>query len=1369
MAKKTSNGSTKQSIVRHHSDWIRLVERSGPFLSMPVLLEVFPQGLNKDDRDRRAALRERYESWQSASNDISVHRAWVKYVLTDALELPEEYLFDAGHIPQSLQLDVTQQREVLKPDMAVVECDDASGARTPRMIVMIVPSTQGLDKALPNKQWKASPQSRMSDLVRGCSSSGITIGLLTNGEQWMLVYSKDGETASFTTWYASIWFDEPITLRAFRGLLSARRFFGDPDQTLERLFERSAQDQHEVTDQLGLQIRDALETLVEAIDRIDRDRKQELLKGVSEEQLYEACINVMMRLVFLFFAEERRLLPVQESFYEQNYSILALVDQLQAKKIAGEELLEYGGAAWSRLLALFRAMHGGVRHDDMYLPAYGGSLFDPDRFPFLEGRSSGTTWKDVEANQLPISDRTMLHILEALQFLEVPGISRGERVTRRISFRELGVEDIGHIYESLLDHTAKRAESDMLGLVGSKDKEPEISLALLEEKAEAGLESLVEFLASETGKADTTLENLLNKDASFEESQLLSACNNNNGLLKRIKPFANLIRANRSDDPVVIPKGSVFVTAGTDRRSSGTHYTPRNLTEPIVQYTLEPLVYIGPTEGLPQNEWKLKSPAELLDLKICDMACGSGAFLVQAARYMSDRLLEAWNAVKQENPNAIGVTPEGKTASGKANEILVPNDTDEQYIYALRIIVQRCLYGVDINPLAAEMAKLSLWLLTLAKDQPFEFLDHAIRCGDSLVGISSIEQLQNFSLDPGGPKSVRYRGVIRDEVSQAIDERLKLQDMQVISINDVHTQEDLLRQSDARLRPLVYAADLLVSASLWHESTREREEWTRHFAVVANELFDKEEFVALAATANKERRGQKMFHWPLEFPEVIVRRGGFDAFVGNPPFMGGRMIGRALGIEYYSFLDHVRNFVIGSPDLCAYFLLRAFAILREEGSFGLLATKTISETGTRVVCLDQLIERGGTVYRAHSRLGWPGVAAVFVAVVHMLKGRWRGPSVLDGIIVSSINGGLEEAFVDSTPWKLKSMKGRYGQGQCLMDNGGYQLDAVARQRLIDEDPKSAEIIRPLYNGKDLNTLYLFEPYRWVINFRQMTESEAKAYPSAFRHVTDKVKDYRDGLTGQIHETCYWRFWDYRKKLIEQLEKHERVLASSRHTKYVSFRRVPTDAVYTEATKLYLFFEPWEFATLQSSFHQEWAAWRSATLGETTFAYSTSECLETWPMPDDKRGAIQLCDAIGIAYDTHRESVMAEHHLGLTDLYNRFHDPNHSSSDIQKLRELHVEMDQAVAEAYDWGALILGHDFHETKQGIRFTICESARREVLQRLLRLNHERYAEEINRGLHGKKKLKAAKTDNTKKSQKSSSTAPMLPGMGDDDDEGG
>ena len=229
--------------------------------------------------------------------------------------------------------------------------------------------------------------------------------------------------------------------------------------------------------------------------------------------------------------------------------------------------------------------------------------------------------------------------------------------------------------------------------------------------------------------------------------KLRAACGNDEALFNRVRPFSGLVRNDTFDRPVVIRKGSVFVTAGTDRRSSGTHYTPRSLTEPIVQYTLEPLVYVGPAEGKPKEEWTLRPAKELLDLKICDMACGSGAFLVQACRYLSERLVEAWEDAEKRHPGVPGITPEGTASTGAANEQLIPKDTNERLAYARRIVAQRCLYGVDKNPLAVEMAKLSLWLLTLAKDKPFTFLDHAIRCGDSLVGIRDIRQLKYFQLD----------------------------------------------------------------------------------------------------------------------------------------------------------------------------------------------------------------------------------------------------------------------------------------------------------------------------------------------------------------------------------------------------------------------------------------------------------------------------------------------------------------------------------------------------------------------------------------------------------------------------------------------
>ncbi len=605
----------------------------------------------------------------------------------------------------------------------------------------------------------------MMQLLR---DSGIRLGIVTNGDHWMLVNAPKNETTGYVSWYANLWLEEPVTLRAFRTLLCADRFFNVPDaETLDLkdgLLDQSANDQQEVTDQLGYQVRKAVEVLIQSLDKADQDNGGKLLTGVEEKILYESALTVMMRLVFLFCAEERGLIPnpADKELYDRFFAASTLRESLRiAADQYGEEILGLRYDAWTRLLTTFRAVYAGAKHDRLKLRAYGGSLFNPDRFPFLEGRKFGTSWKNTEATPLPVSNRTVLHLLEALQVLRSRLPGGGAVEARKLSFRALDIEQIGHVYEGLLDHTAKRATDPVLGLAGTRDKEPEVPLAELEKIAAKGEKELLKFLKEETGRSEPALKKGLNAEI---EDQLVSrfrtACQDSE-LWKRVKPFAGLVRLDDVDYPVVINTGSVFVTAGTDRRSSGTHYTPKSLTEPIVQYTLEPLVFVGPAEGLPREEWKLRSAKELLALKICDMACGSGAFLVQACRFMAAQLLEAWKAVQQANPGTLRITPEGEPSTGQPGEMLIPDDPDERKAFALRIVAQRCLYGVDKNPLAVEMAKLSLWLLTLAKDKPFEFLDHAIRCGDSLVGIQNLDQLRKFDLQPNAPGTIDFPGEFR--------------------------------------------------------------------------------------------------------------------------------------------------------------------------------------------------------------------------------------------------------------------------------------------------------------------------------------------------------------------------------------------------------------------------------------------------------------------------------------------------------------------------------------------------------------------------------------------------------------------------------
>lgn len=345
------------SIPHHHSEWQTLLDISGPFLSLPVLTRVFPQGLDQPDPALRRDLRAAYDEWktaqQTARPDPRLHRAWIEFVLLDVLGFPEEVLADGA----ALAVAVPGEGKALCADLAVLAPDGGA----PQLPVMVWPAGQNLQRPVTGRGWKASPATRLLELVRGLD---VPLGLASNGEQWLLVHAPRGETASFITWLAGLWSEEPLSLRALVSLLGVRRFFSVAvADRLPALFAESSAFQQEVTDQLGAQVRRAVEILIRQLDRTDRDWRGELLRGVDEQRLYQAGLTLMMRLVFLLFAEERGLLLLEHPLYDRHYAISTLRAQLrEAADRVGEATLERRFDDYSRLLALFRMVHGGVDH-----------------------------------------------------------------------------------------------------------------------------------------------------------------------------------------------------------------------------------------------------------------------------------------------------------------------------------------------------------------------------------------------------------------------------------------------------------------------------------------------------------------------------------------------------------------------------------------------------------------------------------------------------------------------------------------------------------------------------------------------------------------------------------------------------------------------------------------------------------------------------------------------------------------------------------------------------------------------------------------------------------------------------------------------
>jgi hypothetical protein len=1338
--------------ARAHSEWLSLVEVSGPLLTVPVLSRALPLGLEPTDKELVDELR---VAWAEVTDEPRLSGRWVSWVLKQLLDLPPEVLLHGTSVPSRLAHRVGEHATELRPDYVVADPPAADGGTPVRMLVAEWPWGTELGSPLKGSTWAANPQDRLEEL---CRASGTRLGLLTNGDTWVLMDAPAGGATGRATWDAELWLEERSTLDAFTTLLGARRFFSAAaNETLEALLTESASAEAEVTDQLGRQVQAAVALLIGSWSRANRERNGALFGPLTYEEIYQGAVTVLMRLVFLLCAEERGLFLLGDPLYDTAYAVSTLRAQLQEEADAhGEDVLERRYGAWSRLLATFRMVYGGAGHENLSLPPYGGGLFDPDRFPWLEGRTGDDGgWRSTPAvDPLPVDDRTVLAVLDALQVLRFSGRG-GVSEAQRLSFRALDVQQIGHVYEGLLDHGAVPADTVALGLLGSKG--PELALELVEEQASRGPASLVGWLSEQTGLSEKAVSKALAAEPAPDDlARLVSACENDRALAQRIAPYLALLRLDLRGLPEVWLPGSVVMTRSGNRRSSGTYYTPKALAEEMVRYALEPLVYKpGPAEGAAPEEWVLRPANELLDLKVCDPAMGSGAFLVAASQYLAARLLEAWSLAQVKPSDLIG--PPGGAW------VPLPSDESDREVLALRLVADRCIYGVDRNPMAVEMAKLSLWLLTLAKDKPFSFVDHALRTGDSLLGITSLAQLEYLHPDPAAGAALQ-RGRIfdpavfsRDLLKDALAKRKTLESFLVLDVKDAEEKRRLFQEAHDELEPLRVVGNIVTGAAL-STSTQGTDALESRLLTIAPEVqaaldpeqSDEDRDVRLYDLALKaeywldEGRppmapDRRCLHWPLEFPEVFLDRDrpGFDALVGNPPFLGGKRISGPYGTTYREYL--VRTIAAGrtgNADLVSYFFLRASQVVRESGTIGLLATNTIAQGDTREVGLDWLTAHGWTIPRAVKSRPWPGDATLEIAQVWLYHEKWEGQATLEGRPVRLVTSALEPASrVTGKPHRLLSAEKRSFIGSAL-NTDQFILMPDEGKALLDADARNADVVMPYMNGEDLNSRPDCSASRYVINFHDWPLERAEEYPQPFAIVRDlvmpevlrKVEEAKKNNSKSYlaWDKRWWQFWNVRANLYSTIRSMNRVLVIAQVSKTVKATFVPNGIVYAHKIVVLAYDDEQHYALTNSDLHYWWTITHSATM-RSDLSYSPSDCFETLPQPELTQGMGKT----GTALDSYRHQLMLDRWEGLTSTYNRVHNPKEEAHDIAKLRDLHVELDYAVAAAYGWDDLHLDHDFWETRQGTRFTVGPEARQELLDRLLELNHERHAEEVRLGL--------------------------------------
>jgi len=360
------------------------------------------------------------------------------------------------------------------------------------------------------------------------------------------------------------------------------------------------------------------------------------------------------------------------------------------------------------------------------------------------------------------------------------------------------------------------------------------------------------------------------------------------------------------------------------------------------------------------------------------------------------------------------------------------------------------------------------------------------------------------------------------------------------------------------------------------------------------------------------------------------------------------------------------------------------------------------------------------------------------------RGSWDGPRMLDHQPAAMINAFFEEGENLGEPTALIETSDQVFQG-CIFRGSGFLLSHDEGKLMLASDPRNAEVIIPIINGKELNSAPDQTPGRSIINFRSWPIERAQAYRQPFSIIEQNVKPYRATCNQKRVRELWWLFEARRPKLTRALQDISRCFAAARTTKYLAFSAMPTDYVFSDA--LYIFTtDRWDlFAVVQSTLHEIWARKFSGSLKQD-LRYSPSNCFETFAFPS---GLWQTTDAglagLGKQYHEHRKALMKSLWLGLTKVYNLFHTRELSPELVAKvskkdadtasegfealleLRRLHSAVDYAVRDAYGWHDIGLDHNFHEIEtlpenDRVRFTIGPASRRELLKRLLAENHSR-----------------------------------------------
>ena len=798
---------------------------------------------------------------------------------------------------------------------------------------------------------------------------------------------------------------------------------------------------------------------------------------------------------------------------------------------------------------------------------------------------------------------------------------------------------------------------------------------------------------------------------------------------------------------------------GKERAATGSHYTPDDLVQPLIKHSLDHLI---------AERLKAKDQATaLLGLRVADVACGSGHILLAAARRIATELAIVRTGEEQPSPTAYRAALREVVRTCIYGVDLNPLAVE---LCKVALWLEAHNPGEPLNFLDHHI-KCGNAIVGFVKreevdagvpDEAFTKLP-----GDDAEIGTQIRAKNKRERKVRTTAAFAFTNERQGEIGAVLDRWKWVTELPERTPTEIDAKKAAFESFTlgGAVRLLGQLASIPIAQFYLPRTQQDRSalitdsEFLEYWS--GNAQPSGQAFTSACAIADRKQ----FFHWFLEFPQ-IVQRGGFDCILGNPPYLGGQALSGTYGHPFCGYVRWAYS-PTGLSDLVVYFVRRLFSLLAPGGFTAFITTNSIKDGDIRKDSLEQVIARGGEINMAVRGIRWPGRANLVISLLSLHKGPWDQGRYLDGRRVGVISPFLDDSEDEGEPAPLSENLNRVYQGS-IFRGDGFLLSHDEAASLIARDPRNQEVIRKIINGAEINGQPDQCPQRSTIDFFDWPEQQARGYSGPFSVVERLVKPVRMQLDASTainrdHRERWWQYAFVRESLYARIRGMSRCFVAARTTKYLNFSSAPTEYVFTDA--LYVFTtDRWDlFAIVQSALHEVWARKYSGALKQD-LRYSPSKCFDTFPFPAGlwHQPSAALA-AMGARYHEHRRELMLSLWLGLTDLCNLLHAkdlgtalarvldmrtkrdartltipethrhpagaPSYESalSDLLVMRRLHVELDTLVRDAYGWQSVLLDHDFHDVEvlpdhDRVRYTISPTARREVLSRLLLLNHER-----------------------------------------------